>query len=282
MTLSRGLEQLDTYFSHLRRKSRHGKTQQTQHHEGYFKTRFGIIKACTALPLDPWYMAHRPGDPIVHIKRAASPTLFHVPALAGKEDDEEEMHQVGFEGVVPFDYNELYQRFTKHAYSAFMQMVIVALSFDPRDPRYRPLATMKYFQPAYASEFDEVTEKEKACQLAYLRSIWRIKYGKHSSKYPRFLQDQIATSISRFREIGWLMSKLEQIQPQLTLKLYWRYCKDLLKDITGRDAVWLAQDYFDITLAAEAEEMLEDGDTEDIFFYHQTKAARARTRVRAY
>jgi hypothetical protein len=269
VTLSRGLEQLNTYFSYLRRTSRHEKMQQTEHHKSYFKTGFGTIKACTVLHPDPWYMAHRPGDPIVRIKPA------------DKENMGEEIHQVRFEGVVPFGYNELYQRFTKHAYSAFVQMVTVAISFDPRDPRHRPLVTMEYFQPAYASEFDEVTDKEKACHIGYLRSIWRIKYGSHSGKYPRFLQDQIAASISRFREMGWLMSKLERMQPQLALKPYWRYCKEFLQDITGRDAVWLAEDYFDIILAAEAERMLEDEDIEDIFFYNQTKVARARIKVGA-
>ncbi|KAI0395869.1 hypothetical protein F5Y17DRAFT_473898 [Xylariaceae sp. FL0594] len=282
-TLSNGLEQLDKYFSILHRLTRHNRERVTQMHQGHFKTRFGVITACTTLAPEPWYMGYRPGDPIVRIKRAAGPALFHVPELAAEEDSDGQVHRVRFEGVVPFDYQELYQRFTKRAYGAFVQMVVVALSFDATETgSRRPLPIMKNFKPVIASEFDEVKDKDRARQLSYLQAEWKAKYGDDTSRYPQFLQDQVKTSISRFREMGWLMSKMERMRPLLANKPYWRRCRTLLQAVTGLDAVSLARDYFDKTLAAEIEEMLEDEDTEDVFFYHQTTAARALAKLQDF
>ncbi|KAI3318277.1 hypothetical protein HD806DRAFT_512380 [Xylariaceae sp. AK1471] len=278
----RGYIKLDRYFASLQRESRHDR-QYPALMKGSFMTPFGVLKAHVALPPEPWYMGHRPGDPICRIRSRPTEVdrFFFVPELAGSEDgDENETHAVRFEGIVPFNSQELYQRFTRHALPAFIRMVIAAIGFDPRDPRHKSHLRMKDIEHMQTWEFEEVSEREKARSLKLLRRIWDVKYGTDTNKYPRFLKAQMATSMSCLREMGWLMSKLEREAPGRVSHHYWNHCKGLLQDFTGRDAALLAQEYFDITLAAEAEEMLKDGDVDDILLYQQSRKAREKAKVR--
>jgi hypothetical protein len=278
----RGYIKLDKYFASLRRESRHDR-HYPDLMKASFLTPFGMLDAAVVLPAEPWYMGHRPGDPICRIRSRPNEEdrFFFVPELAGSEDgDDGETHVLRFEGVVPFNSQELYQRFTKHALPAFVRMVIAAIGFDPRDPDHEAHLGMKEIEDMQTWEFEEVSEREKARCLKLLRRVWNVKYGVGTCKIPRFLKAQIATSISRLRETGWLMSRLEREAPDHASHHYWAHCKGLLQDFTGRDAALLAQEYYDITLAAEAEEMLRDGDVGNMLLYQQNKKSRERVKVR--
>ncbi|KAI1815186.1 hypothetical protein GGS20DRAFT_544774 [Poronia punctata] len=281
--IARGLDKLDVLFRQLQKEgSRHTKRSQIEGKSlhGQFNTRYGMLDAVFVLTPEPWYMAHRPGDPIVRIKLLDTDELFRVSGLAGANDEDEETHDIICEAVVPFLPVELYKRFTRSAYTRFLQIVVAALRFNPRDPDHKPLASMKDLENICTSEFGDTTDEEKASHLMYLAKIWLAKFGIDKTRYPKFLQDQIATSISFFREMGWLMSKLQSAKPKITRVAYWVHCQRLLRDVTGRpDVRLLAQEYFDITLAAETMEKLDDGDTDDIFVYWQSMQGREQVKV---
>ncbi|TGJ85843.1 hypothetical protein E0Z10_g2916 [Xylaria hypoxylon] len=256
--------------------------------KGHYKTRFGVLTACCIIPEGDWYLGHRPGDPIIRIKQhpinrggVNQGDMFYVRDLAGPKDgDEIEIYQTRFEGIVPFNPRELYQRFTRYAFPAFVQMVIAAIGFDPRNRGHTAHGWAKAIEHVRTSEFEELSERDRAGILKLLRRIWQIKYGIDTKNYPGFLKSQVATSMSCFREMGWLMSRLQRDAPNVTHHHYWKYCKGLLQDITGRDATLLAQEYFDITLADEAEELLSDGDVENVLAYKQSKAHRDMVMVK--
>ncbi|KAF2973337.1 hypothetical protein GQX73_g132 [Xylaria multiplex] len=263
------LSRLDEYITQPTRHTR----QHPDFHKGHYKTEFGVFKACIIASED-WYLGHRPGDPIVHIKqnpvnRGTIPQgdMFYIPELAGGEDgDEIEIYPTRFEGVVPFNTLELYTRFVRYAFPSFVRMAIAAIGFDPRNPDYEVSGWTEAVDYIRTLEFEELLE-DIAKILKLLRRIWAIKYGINTHNYPGFLKAQIATSISSLREMGWLMSRLGFDAPRLVNKAYWDDCKGLLEDFTGRDAILLAQEYFDITLANETRELLNNGDVDNVLFY---------------
>ncbi|KAI8629492.1 hypothetical protein F5Y19DRAFT_83941 [Xylariaceae sp. FL1651] len=288
LTVQRGLDKLrEIYVGYLEPGLRHYR-QHPDFFKRRFMTKFGVVTACCILPDEPWYLGHRPGDPIGRVRRdpqRRKPTeeekLFVVPELAGSEDgDEIEKYAIRFEGVVPFSYRELYQRFTRYAFPRFVLMVIAALGFDPQDPEYKVHPHMKQVEKLLTREFIKISDRDRAASLKLLRRIWHVKYCNVAEKYPRFLKNQIVSSISRLREMGWLMSKLEREAPSPIGCHYWKHCKGLLEDMAGRDAAWLAQEYFDITLAAEAEELMGDGNMENILLYKHSRKSRDIAKVR--
>ncbi|KAI0905241.1 hypothetical protein F4823DRAFT_611773 [Ustulina deusta] len=279
----------DKLLEYLQRASRHDR-QRPELLRARHNTHFGILLASFVLLDCHWYLGHRPGDPIVRIRTAPidrgckEGDMFYVPELAGCEDgDEAETYNIRVEGVVPFNSWELLQRFTRYAFPKFVQMAIAAVGFDPRDEEHSAHPWAEAVVHMQTSEFREITERDRAGHLKLLRQIWRIKYGTDMTSYPQFLKDQISTSSSSFREMGWLMCKLESESPCVLHHHYWQHCKGLLEDMSGRDASLLAQEYFDITLAHEAEELLEDGNAEDILIYWRNKESEdmATCKVRA-
>ncbi|KAI0541523.1 hypothetical protein GGR58DRAFT_456359 [Xylaria digitata] len=264
-----GRSRLNEYIKQPRRHTR----QHPDFHKGHYDTEFGVLKACI-IPPEHWYLGHRPGDPIVHIKqhpidRGGIPKgdMFHVPELAGLEDgDEIEVYPTRFEGVVPFNAFELYLRFFRYAFPAFVQMVIAAVGFDPRNPDYGVRGWAEAVKCIWTSESEEPLEN-RADILKLLRRIWNIKYGTNRYNYPEFLQAQTVASISSLREMGWLMGRLSCEAPHLPNMAWWDDCRGLLQDFTGRDAILLAQEYFDITLAIETKRLLGNGRVENVLIY---------------
>ncbi|GAW26003.1 hypothetical protein SAMD00023353_1800810 [Rosellinia necatrix] len=250
-------------------------------HKGRCTTSYGILSVCTVLPVNYWYAGHRPGDHIIRIRDKPSDQtigegdMFYVHDLAGTgNNDGMEKCGVRFEGVVPFNNFELYQRFTGYVFTNFVRMVIAAVGFDPENRNYEVHNLTRKIWKIQTAEFEDITEREKTTALKDLQSLWRLKYGTDRTNYPDFLKAQVATSISHLREMGWLMSKLERDAPHHAGHHYWKPCKGLLKDFAGRDAALLAQEYYDITLANEAAELLEDGCLDDILVYRQSKSSR--------
>ncbi|KAI1419923.1 hypothetical protein F5Y12DRAFT_720149 [Xylaria sp. FL1777] len=248
-----------------------------------YKTRFGILVACSILPDEHWYLGHRPGDPIVRIR----PDPVNYGAI--KEGNmfyrspggaQAEMYETVFEGVVPFNVWELYQRFTRYALPAFVQMAIAAVGFDPRDEKHGAHPWAQEVDYIRTSEFGEITDRDRTANLSLLRRIWKIKYGTDQRNYPQFLKDQIAISMSSFREMGWLMSNLERDAHGVVSHHYWEHCKSLLQDFSGHDTTTLAQEHIDFTLASETVERLEDGDTENILIYCQSKEGHEKVKIR--
>ncbi|KAI1133195.1 hypothetical protein F5Y10DRAFT_260496 [Nemania abortiva] len=273
--LEQGFDKLWRYLERGLRYTRYRPTVL----KGHYTTKYGILTACNMLPEEDWFVGHRPGDPVVRIKenpidREEDP--FYVYDLAGLEDgDEPETHRVGFEGVVPFNAEELYQRFTQYVLPTFVQMGIAAVGFDPRDIEHGARFWAQQLENVRATEFEEFAERDRAKLLKLLRRLWHVKHGTETKNYPNFLRAQIANSISCLREMGWLMSKLERDAPSHARHHYWNHCKGLLHDFTGLDAGLLAQEYFDITLAQEAKCLLTKGDLADVLFYRQSRTSRA-------
>ncbi|KAJ8124984.1 hypothetical protein O1611_g8656 [Lasiodiplodia mahajangana] len=283
LALDEGYHKLGDY---LERGSRHTK-RQPEFFKAHYATQYGTLTACNILPGDDWYVGHRPGDPIVRIKENPiqrtfnEGDIFFVYELAGRGDgDQPERYRVRFEGVVPFNSEEIYQRFSRFVFPAFIQMVIAAVGFDPRDIKRGAHFWAKQLENLHTTEFEEFRERDRVKLLKALRKIWHAKYGTEAKNHPRFLKAQTLNSISCLREMGWLMSKLERDAPRYARHHYWNHCKGLLQDFTGRDAGLLAQEYFDITLANEAEYLLKEGDLEDVLVYKQSNAARTVGKVR--
>lgn len=206
--------------------------------------------------------------------------MFYVPELAGREDgDGPEWFDVVFEGVVPFNGRETYRRFTRDAFPAFLRMAIAAVGFDPRDENHGAHAWAAQVEHARTAGFAELPERERANLLKLLRRIWQVKYGTKRSQYPGFLNAQLAKSMSRLREMGWLMTKIERDAHQHAGHHYWTHCRGLLKDITGRDAASLADEYCAITLAREAETLMDSGDVGHILFYKLGQEYRGTQKV---
>ncbi|KAI1192123.1 hypothetical protein F5B17DRAFT_425788 [Nemania serpens] len=275
--LRQGVIKLHRY---MKQKSKHI-GREVEFSGAEYLTKFGVFTACFSLP-QSWYVGHCPGDPIVRIvgdpdKPGFDPgDMFYVPELAGREDgDGPEWFDVLFEGVVPFNAREVYRRFTRDAFPAFLRMAIAAVGFDPRDQNHgaHPWATrIEYAQTA---GFAELPERDRANILKLLRRIWQVKYGTKTNQYPGFLIAQLAKSMSRLREMGWLMTQIEHGGHQYAEHHYWTHCKCLLKDITGFDAASLADQYRTITLAEETERLLHSGDVGHILFYKPSKESRA-------
>ncbi|KAI1168360.1 hypothetical protein F5B18DRAFT_646886 [Nemania serpens] len=245
LTLAQGVGKLDQYTAqesrHVSREAKFSKTE--------YSTKFGVFTACYSLPENP-------------------EDMFYVPELAGREDgDGPEWFDVVFEGVVPFNGRETYRRFTRDAFPAFLRMAIAAVGFDPRDENHGAHAWAAQVEHARTAGFAELPERERANLLKLLRRIWQVKYGTKRSQYPGFLNAQLAKSMSRLREMGWLMTKIERDAHQHAGHHYWTHCRGLLKDITGRDAASLADEYCAITLAREAETLMDSGDVGHILFY---------------
>ncbi|KAI2628405.1 hypothetical protein GGS21DRAFT_545655 [Xylaria nigripes] len=241
----------------------------------HFKTNFGILNACSPLPTTDWYAGHNPGDPIARVKgkpatRSIDEEFFYVPELA---DEAAETCEVKFEGVVPFHPHELHERLATKVIPDFIRMMIAALGYDPNDEKRRAHLFFKVHldvQDLWATEFRATGSHVEASFLRLLQRIWCVKYGNVTDKYPQFLRTQIANSISRFRELGWIIGQLEQDKGRLVQPIYLRRCKELLTQVTGRNAAELARDYCNITLAEQSEALLRKG-TKDIFIYHDGK-----------
>lgn len=281
--LERSYELLSKFASHTKRHFRqHPEFLKTNH-----RTPFGNLKACRQLPKKHWYVGHRPGDPIVRLRRDCVPApdfceggMFFVREVPGNEDEEEGwLYLIRTEGVVPFNGTELNRRFTGWVFPVFERMVIAFLGFDPQDTDHGAHPWAKWMERIQALNLDERSEQERAGKTKLWRRIWRIKYGTDCKKYPTFLEEQIAQSISVLREMGWLMNRLELIAPQHASHHYWNHCKGLLEEITGRDISLLAQEHFAITLSDEAIKRLEDNDVENILIYRQNKQSRHTAKV---
>ncbi|KAI1300642.1 hypothetical protein F5Y03DRAFT_408253 [Xylaria venustula] len=243
-----------------------------------YRTRFGELTANLELPRDHWYAGHRPGDPIVRIDPDPirgypfqDGDMFYVHELAIPEEGEEPgTHRTFVEGVVPFAPWELYQRFTRYAFPGFVQMTIAAAGFDPRDQGHgahaRWAREVDYLRTL---EFSSITDDDRAHNLQLLLRIWKVKYGDDISHYPQFLKDQISISMSSFREMGWLVTKLKSGLPCISRHPYWNHCKELLQTFSGRRVASLAREHVDVTLANEATERLEDGDADNMLIYCQ-------------
>lgn len=282
--IARGLDKLELY---TQQKSRHV-SREVEFSKAVYSTEFGLYTACWSLP-ESWYVGHCPGEPIVRIVGAANrpgfdpEDMFYVPELAGREDgDPPDKFAVFAEGIVPFNAKEAYRRFTRDAFPAFLRMVIAAVGFDPRDESYgdeNPRAWAGQVEEMHRAEFAQVPERDRAALLKLLRKIWLVKYGTRKSQHPEFLKAQLEESVSRLREMGWLMTKIERDGHQYTEHHYWSHCKGLLKDITGRDAAALAYEYSGITLAEETEMLLKDKKVGHILFYKPSREARAMKKV---
>ncbi|KAI0418554.1 hypothetical protein F5X98DRAFT_386024 [Xylaria grammica] len=281
---------LNQGYAELSESLRLGPRHDTKHAEflkGHYKTRFGVLTACCIIPEHYWYLGHRPGDPILRVKHNPIPhdgfnegDMFYVRDLAGTEDgDEIETYETRCEGVVPFNARELYQRFTRYAFPVFVQMVIAAVGFNPLNTEQSTPGWVEAVEHIRKTEFEAFSERDRTRMLELLRKIWRVKYGIDANSYPGFLKSQVATSISSLREMGWLMSRLERDSPDAARHHYWRHCKGLLQDFTGRDAALLAQEYFDITLAGETEELLNGGYVDSVLVYKQSRADRDKTKL---
>ncbi|KAI0970692.1 hypothetical protein F4678DRAFT_473117 [Xylaria arbuscula] len=265
--------------------------EKAPRHSGYrptlpvarYRTRFGELTANLKLPQPHWYAGHRPGDPIVRIDPdpirgypLQDGDMFYVHELAIPEEGEEPgTHRTFVEGIVPFSSWELYKRFTRYAFPGFVQMVIAAVGFDPRNRGHEAHARwaeeVEYLRTL---EFSSVTDDDRAGNLHLLLRIWKVKYGNNIKDYPQFLKDQISISRSSFREMGWLMSKLGPILPLISRHPYWNHCKTLLQAFSGQRVESLAREHVDVTLANEATERLEDGDADNMLIYCQTEEGR--------
>ncbi|KAJ8110447.1 hypothetical protein ONZ43_g5868 [Nemania bipapillata] len=262
LKLQQAYENLSGYCE---RGSRHTRRYPILFRQEYITTRFGRLEGCKILPLTDWYAGHRPGDPIVRIKKDPikrilnAGDMFYVDDLAGAEDgDEAEQYEVCFEGVVPFDTKELYLRFAQYAFPTFVKMAIAAVGFDPQNRGVGAHPWVENIEQNTLLQLAELKLKgrDMAKFLKLLRGIWHIKYGIKATNQPAFLRAQVEASISSLREIGWLMSQLEAFHGRCH---YWNHCKGLLQDFAGCDIAQLAQEYLDITLAAESERLLNDG-----------------------
>ncbi|KAI0874633.1 hypothetical protein GGS24DRAFT_458421 [Hypoxylon argillaceum] len=280
LELKQGYRKLSEY---LKRGLRYTRQNPVSHKAGC-TTRYGILTACTILPREYWYAGHRPGDPIVRIgdnplqRTFNDGHMFHVYDLAGGKDrDEPETYKVHFEGVVPFNTNELYERFTQHVFPKLVRMGIAAVGFDPRDKELRASPWLKQYD---CLGFDEFTERGGAKLLRFLREIWHMKYGNNLVGYPIFWKVQLLKSICSLREMGWLISKLERDAPHLARNHYWGQCKGLFRDMAGREPVLLAQEYFNETLADESGRLLKEGKLDGILVYKQSRASREVAKVR--
>ncbi|KAI1434462.1 hypothetical protein GGR50DRAFT_695110 [Xylaria sp. CBS 124048] len=245
----------------------------------HFTTRLGDAEPCYVDVNDKhWYSGHKPGDPIAQIRerRADVYNIFYVAELAGTEDgDEVGNSTLRFEGVVPFNTYELYQRYSRYAWYSFVRMVIAALAFDPEDDRQQIhdwVESHSAFKDLQTKEYAELSKETRTGFMRLFRRVWRIKYGKKPADYPEFLKAQIATSISRFREMGWLMLKIERKDSARLQCSHWRHCKALLQEVTGRTLERLAKEYVDITLRQEAEEAFVSFDP-DLLLYIRVNQA---------
>ncbi|KAI0098285.1 hypothetical protein GGR51DRAFT_538406 [Nemania sp. FL0031] len=286
----RDISTLDEGYNKLSHYLKFG-AKHTRRYPEFFKanynTKYGRLAACTILPIEEWYVGHRPGDPIVRVKdnpigrQINEGDMFYVYDLAGLEDgDEPERYSVRCEGVVPFNTEEIYQRFTQFAFPAFVRMAIAIVGFDPRDIKRGADFWAKVLEDLHTTGFEEFSKRDRAKLFKLVRRIWHAKYGNEPRNFPRFLRAQISSSISCLREMGWLMSRLERDAPRHARHHYWNHCKALLRDFTLCDARMLAQEYFDITLANEANYLLSKGEVGEVFVYRQRRTVRAQEKVR--
>ncbi|KAI1258604.1 hypothetical protein F5Y18DRAFT_434178 [Xylariaceae sp. FL1019] len=245
-----------------------------------YDTRFGILEAMNyayVMP-DMWYMNHRPGDPIVRIQSEC--------CRQGSENDTNPrgLHGVVLEGIVPFNKDELTQRFTRYAFHSFTSMAVAFVSFKPETPHSTPptpleLERLERLERLAMTEFEDLGENEIFDFISSLSELWRAMYGGDSKHFPVFVKRQIRESITRFREMGWLMCKLEEKDWNMTRLTFWSLCKTLLETMTGEEAVSLAQAHVQLTLDAEASEKLEDQDTGHFLIYCQSNAQRQEEKL---
>ncbi|KAI0432817.1 hypothetical protein F5Y09DRAFT_339372 [Xylaria sp. FL1042] len=265
--------------SYLKQAPRHSR-QRPKLRKASYKTQFGNLEASLTLHRDHWYLGHRPGDPMVRIgphpieRGGLRPGyMFYVPELAGPSDGlEAETYKVSLEGIVPFSTDELYKRFTRFAFPAFIRMIIIAGRFDPQNKRRGPNGWIAIAERVHVFDFDTRHDAARTKCLSLLQQMWKRTYGEHKNNYPRFLRDQIALSMSSFREMGWLMNRLERERPTVHKHDWWKLCKDFLQVYSGRDSVSeLAQEHVDITLAGETTKQLKEGDVDNMLIYYQSE-----------
>ncbi|KAI8953656.1 hypothetical protein F4801DRAFT_536139 [Xylaria longipes] len=251
---------LEDVLHYSSRPPRHVR-QRPQLPTATYNTKWGSLTAYTTLAGAGWYAGHRPGDPIIRI-------LNHPTGSSPPGD----IHDVYFEGVVPFTTDEMRQRFVKDAFPNLVRMVIVALGFDPKNPDHSHHPYVTVMERIIALEFDEVQERVRANTLKLLRRCWHIKYGADTNGYPHFLTSQICSTISKFQEMGWLMSQLEAGQNVMTRRHFWTHCKSLVQDITGNSVDDLASQYYNIQLTSETEILLWCGTTDDMLIWKASDA----------
>ncbi|KAI0165986.1 hypothetical protein GGR57DRAFT_444744 [Xylariaceae sp. FL1272] len=252
-----------------------------------YNTKFGILKAINYAYVRPdlWYMNHRPGDPIVRIQAKRH--------LQASQNDigPQELHEVVLEGIVPFSGDELKKRFTRYSFHSFTSMAVAFVSFKPETSGSTPwmplelaslasLESLESLEHLTRTEFEDIQGNERFVFMSSLLVLWRDKYGYESILYPSFVKRQIRESMTKFREIGWLMCKLEEKDWELTRSTFWFLCKILLKVMTGEEAVSLAQAHVQLTLdAEETSEKLEDEDTDHFLIYCQSSKQRHAEKV---
>ncbi|KAI0453062.1 hypothetical protein F5B21DRAFT_505625 [Xylaria acuta] len=250
--------------------------QRPEFHKAVYKTEYGLLTACTILPVD-WYIGHQSGDPIIRVESHPIPGYFNEEdmffhrELAGLEDgDEADRYEVHFEGVVPFNKAEMYQRFTENAFPTFLEMVIAVIGFHPSSMERGTHPWVVTLARILTLRFEDVLEEDRSRTLKLLETLWKVKYGDETNNHPEFLRDQVNTSISAFREMGWLMSQLEANGDRIKNRHYWTHCKKLVQIVTGHGIEALAKQHHDIQLAGEAKTLLRAGQVGDILIYTQS------------
>ncbi|KAI1326912.1 hypothetical protein F5Y16DRAFT_421469 [Xylariaceae sp. FL0255] len=235
-----------------------------------YPTEYGLLKACAVLPASNWYGGHQPGDPIYRVKGIGpSKGMFYHP---------EPKHRLHFQGIVPFSHQATKARFDI-AFPNFIDIIEVIMLFMAKQPSYEKLLAVMF------NHIHGHPKKSVKDVIPVLLDIWKTEVNIDARKrenWPQFLEEQLTISRSRFQEMGWLMSKMERAEPKLAEQPNWKPCKELLEILTGFDTHILAQQYFDDTLAAEAFGKLESGDTENFFFYVQSKDSRKKCRLQDF
>ncbi|KAI0469550.1 hypothetical protein F4859DRAFT_516044 [Xylaria cf. heliscus] len=253
---------------------------------GIYQTPYGRLKACFVLPANHWYLGHRPGDPVVRVgnERTGVPFFnmeghsYFIPQLDGPGDDNvANTYQVHFEGVVPFNDQELNLRLREYVFPRFLKMVLGIVSFDARTPKHdaHPWITGL---TARVLGIQAAPERQKVNTIRLLRTMWSIKFGDRG-ECPNFFTDQIGNAISAIREAGWLIQELEGGSSRVRAQHYWSHFKRLIQDVTGCDIPTLAEQYKTVQLAGETKRLLEAGQVDDIVVYTQSQQGLESERI---
>ncbi|KAI1489658.1 hypothetical protein F5X96DRAFT_600560 [Biscogniauxia mediterranea] len=273
-----GIRELEEFIA-LRKPLRHAR-QYPEFAPFAFDTHYGCIIAKNQLHQGDWFMGHRPGDPIMRIVDA--PRLHkifgpddaaHHPVFGREDFDIAQLYfRFRHEGIVPFNYSESQQRLEEHAFPAFLTMIIAALAFNPNKPEAEvppPLSRIWTILAQDMASMDMNTKDELVRWMSVLQRIWKIKYGTDASKLPRFLKGQFAKSGSRLGEMAWLVCKVMSMSPGChTLRCFVDW---FLQAMVGANMQSVANWYLKYQLGREAQEQMQEGDIENIFFYRSNR-----------
>ncbi|CAJ2513242.1 Uu.00g013610.m01.CDS01 [Anthostomella pinea] len=189
-------------------------------------------------------------------------------------------YKLRFEGIVPFDRGEMSVRFYDHALPNLLVMVVAMLGYDSCHHSQgldRVREVVEKTKAMLKLDLMELTNPEVGqlwvC-LKELQESWVMLYYRsgNQSRLPRYLRDQINDSISRFWEMGWLITQLGRTGTKIPFCRFMvlHACAGLLQAVTGRNVKTLCDAYF-AKLSEEGCEQYADGERDDVLIYKSDK-----------